>query len=51
MLRVTGSKVGATAERIETIDELPGTVACYLAGQEHEPSLRVQPTPALMQLE
>jgi L-lactate dehydrogenase complex protein LldG len=49
--RVGGPKVGATVERIPTIDELPAAVARYVAAGGRNSEVTLQPTRALTNLD
>jgi L-lactate dehydrogenase complex protein LldG len=44
---IVGGKVGATLDRIESMAELPASVARYLASHGLPPALWLQPDPAL----
>lgn len=48
--RVVSPKVGATLDRVGTLEELPAAVARYLAEQGLPPALALQPDPALARL-
>ena len=48
--RVVSPKVGATLDRVGTLEELPAAVARYLAEQALPPVLALQPDPALARL-
>jgi L-lactate dehydrogenase complex protein LldG len=49
--RVAESKVGASAERVHSIDELPGAVARYLSAKSLPPHIVLQPTRILTALD
>jgi L-lactate dehydrogenase complex protein LldG len=49
--RVAGSKVGATADRIKSIGELPGAVARHLAAKDLPARVALQPSHALTALD
>ncbi len=49
--RVAGPKVGATVERILSIDELPGAVARYLAARKLPERIALQPSRTLTALD
>lgn len=49
--RIIGPKVGATADRIDTIDALPAAISSYLAGRNIAPTLSCLPQPVLHALD
>ncbi|MCI4680737.1 lactate utilization protein [Rhodoblastus acidophilus] len=49
--RAGAEKVGATLERVETLAELPGAVARYVAANELAPEFSLQPDPRLQKLD
>ena len=49
--RVAGSKVGATVDRVPSMDRLPEAVARHLAARKLPAHIALQPSPALTALD